>query len=336
MRSVDEVLLERLAHGERFAVSDVVADTGASRQAVHRRVRALVDVGDLAVEGAGPSTRYVPTARFHAVRAREGLTEADLWAELEASGALSGLSEDAVDVAQYAVTEMVNNAIEHSSGDTVELRVRRMGGRAEMVVSDDGVGVWRTVRDAVDADSPLEAVQAVSLGKVTRAPEAHTGEGLFFTSKAVHLFRIESEGVAWVVDNERGEHAIGASDVSVGTRVVLTLDATALRPLVEVFDAYTDEFRFARTRAVVKLFDHGTRFVSRSEAKRLARGLADFDDVIVDFTGVRLVGQGFVDELFRVWASAHPAVTLTPVGMVGPVEFMVRRGLPQRTQKSKL
>ena len=67
--------------------------------------------------------------------------------------------------------------------------------------------------------------------------------------------------------------------------------------------------------------------VSRSEARRLSHGLERFKDVIVDFAGVESVGQGFVDELFRVWASNHDDTSLEPVNMNAAIEFMVRRGL---------
>lgn len=72
----------------------------------------------------------------------------------------------------------------------------------------------------------------------------------------------------------------------------------------------------------------GVRFVSRSEAKRLMRGLDRYREVVLDSRDVEQVGQGFVDEVFRVWPAQHPGTTVIPVSMVGPVEFMVRRGLP--------
>lgn len=77
----------------------------------------------------------------------------------------------------------------------------------------------------------------------------------------------------------------------------------------------------------VRLADHSTKFVSRSEAKRLAKGLDLYDRVELDFTGVAEVGQGFVDELFRVWASVNPGTVLVPVHMSPEVAFMVNRGL---------
>jgi uncharacterized protein (DUF934 family) len=83
---------------------------------------------------------------------------------------------------------------------------------------------------------------------------------------------------------------------------------------------------------VVKLFEVGVTFVSRSEAKRLLEGLDRFREVAVDFAGVESVGQGFVDELLRVWPNQHPDTRIVPVGMNEAIEFMVRRGLPGPTR----
>jgi hypothetical protein len=47
--------------------------------------------------------------------------------------------------------------------------------------------------------------------------------------------------------------------------------------------------------------------------------------VVIDFNGVEGVGQGFADEVFRVWARAHPQIELAPVGMSPAVAFMVER-----------
>ncbi len=80
----------------------------------------------------------------------------------------------------------------------------------------------------------------------------------------------------------------------------------------------------------MKLLGFRVRFISRSEAKRLMRGVDRFEHVSLDFTGVEEVGQGFVDEALPVWPAQNPNTVVEPVGMVGPVEFMVRRGLPAR------
>jgi hypothetical protein len=154
----------------------------------------------------------------------------------------------------------------------------------------------------------------------------HTGEGIFFTSKSVDVFELESAGFTWVVDNRRGDHALGGSEVTEGTRVRLEVDRNGGRTLSTVRST-AGVWPFSRSRAVVSLFEYGERFVSRSEAQRIAERLEVFEVVVSDFNGVRLVGQGFVDQLFRVWAREHSEVELQPVNMNEAVEFMVLRGL---------
>ena len=83
----------------------------------------------------------------------------------------------------------------------------------------------------------------------------------------------------------------------------------------------------SKTRIVVRLFAIGTEFVSRSQAKRLVHGLDKFREVVLDFKGVDLVGQGFADEVFRVWAREHPDVKLIPTDMNDAEAFMVERAI---------
>jgi hypothetical protein len=59
---------------------------------------------------------------------------------------------------------------------------------------------------------------------------------------------------------------------------------------------------------LVKLYQE--EFISRSEARRLLSGLDKFKEVILDFKGVLKIGQGFADEVFRVFKSRHPEISI--------------------------
>jgi uncharacterized protein (DUF1330 family) len=87
----------------------------------------------------------------------------------------------------------------------------------------------------------------------------------------------------------------------------------------------TDHFEFTKTRVVVKLFALGARFVSRSEARRVVNGVDRFREVVLDYRNVQEIGQGFADELYRVWAASHRAIKVSSVHMNQAVAFMVRR-----------
>lgn len=50
-----------------------------------------------------------------------------------------------------------------------------------------------------------------------------------------------------------------------------------------------------------------------------------FQSVVLDFSGVEEIGQGFADEVFRVFQQAHPQTQLTPIHMPEAVAAMVRR-----------
>jgi hypothetical protein len=168
------------------------------------------------------------------------------------------------------------------------------------------------VRRRLKLPDRLTALQEISKGKVTTAPAQHSGEGIFFVSKIADYFEVVSGGLAWKIDGLRADAAVGTAPPGRGTRVRFEVSATKKRTLAELFAEYTDNYEFSKTRIVVRLFALGVRFISRSEAKRLLHGLERFRDVVLDFAGVEEVGQGFADEVFRVWSSAHRSVRLAP------------------------
>lgn len=331
-------------------IGDIARELGISVS----RLRGLADSGAIASERTPGGHRVfdpgnvrsmlarlanpdVETARWSSPDWRQerlisGLQEDAVWRELAAEALPRTLSSEARATAGYAFTEMLNNAIDHSGAETVQ--VAAWFGRFEVrfEVCDAGRGALPHLQQELGLEDAFDALGELSKGKVTTDPEHHTGEGIFFTSKAVDIFMLESAGLRWTVDNVRRDQAVGASGMDQGTRVRWEIDPATTQSLVDVFGAFTDDdHRFSRTRTVVRLFGFGVRFVSRSEAKRVMRGLDRFQEVQLDFTGVDEVGQGFVDEALRVWPSQHPQSVVEPVGMSGPVEFMVRRGLPARS-----
>jgi hypothetical protein len=254
-----------------------------------------------------------------------GGNEEDVWREMDAKVGLEGPARSA---AHYVVTEMVNNAIDHSQGTHVTVAVGRdVAGHVVIDILDDGEGAFRHLAAGLELDGDLAALGELTKGKRTTDPAHHTGEGIFFSSKAVETFSIAANGLRLSFDNVRDDFAAGSSDVNAGTLVHAVVDPDTTNTMPELFAAWTDDTVFNRTRPRVKLFELGVAFVSRSEAKRIAANLEAFEKVELDFTGVTEVGQGFADELLRVWANNHPGTTLHPTNMNEPVAFMVRRAL---------
>ncbi len=253
--------------------------------------------------------------------------EHEIWYEIAGELGLDTKSP-AGRIAHYSFTEMMNNAIEHSQGTTAVVRFWLDASSLAFEVEDNGIGAFERLRLGFGLPDALAGIQELTKGKRTTDPANHTGEGVFFTSKLVDFFQMSSNGLSWVVDNLRSDQTVGDSPRAPGTTVFCQVDPHTTRDMTDVFRRFTIDSQFLKTRAVVKLFEIGVAFVSRSEARRLLDGLDRFREVELDFKGVEMVGQGFVDEVFRVWRSAHTDVELVPTNMGSSVEFMVRRGLP--------
>jgi anti-sigma regulatory factor (Ser/Thr protein kinase) len=263
-----------------------------------------------------------------------GLDETAVWEATKRTLKLD--DSNAVRIVGHAFTEMLNNAIEHSESETVAISWWVSPTQLCFEIADTGVGVYEKVRTTFGLDSAEDAVGEVSKGKRTSAADRHTGEGIFFTSKMVDIFKLSSSSLCWTVDNlERHDTGLSSIRGVAGTKVMCQIDQRTTRAITDVFAEWTvptpgdEEVRtFDKTSITVKLFQKG-ELISRSEARRLLHGLEDFSEILLDFTGVTGVGQGFVDEVFRVWPNHHPGKTIRPINLDDrAVRFMVQRGLP--------
>jgi len=52
-------------------------------------------------------------------------------------------------------------------------------------------------------------------------------------------------------------------------------------------------------------------------------GLNKFKEVILDFKRVRIIGRGFVDEVFRIYPQTHPGISIQPVNVSPAIQSMI-------------
>jgi len=240
------------------------------------------------------------------------------------------LSENIRSIINYAFSEMLNNAIEHSKSENIEVKMEVEGGNIRFSVSDFGIGVFKNVIGKRNLKSGLEAMQDLIKGKITTNPESHTGEGIFFTSKVADRFVLESFSHRMIVDNIIPDVFFQQEEkrLNRGTRVIFAISRNSKRHLNKIFQRYQSKsgvYAFDKTEIRIKLFTIGTVHVSRSQARRVLSGLDKFKKIILDFDRVLNVGQAFADEIFRVFQNRHPKVVIVPVNMSESVEFMIER-----------
>ena len=121
---------------ESLQAGEVARALGVTRQTAHRHLRQLVADGHLIVEGAGRSTNYRKSNPVDARRfSTAGLEEDRVWSEMSGAGMVAGnLPKAAETILQYILTELVNNAIDHSGASEVDVRVARKGSTISLEV----------------------------------------------------------------------------------------------------------------------------------------------------------------------------------------------------------
>lgn len=300
-----------------------------SRQTIHKHLRKLIDSGVVVQVGHKKGAQYFLSASKKVSFSinLDGLKEDLVWKKyLEAK--CREFPENVLHILHYGFTEMLNNAIDHSGGTHANCSLDVDGGMIKLGIRDNGIGVFQKIKNALDLSDLREGILHLTKGKFTTDASRHSGEGIFFTSRAFDIFELESNGLEYV--RILDDWLMKSDADRKGTSVYFAIAANSPRRLEDVFRKFTDSetHRFDGTQVLVELGKlPGEHYVSRSQAKRVVLGLEKFRRVLLDFKRVNAVGQGFVDEVFRVFKNAHPGIEIRYQNANADVEFMIKRSL---------
>ncbi|QDJ52792.1 STAS-like domain-containing protein [Bordetella hinzii] len=310
---------------------------GISRQAATALLGRLVNSGVLRLgQGLRPKTYNLGVEHvFHKTYSLTNLEEHVVWHEDIEPILAKYAGPAAMKIWSYGITEMINNAIDHSEGTTVSVSLLVSPVYAACRIQDDGEGIFRRIKRLCNLADERQSILELSKGKLTTDPKRHSGEGLFFTSRAMDWFDLDSYGLSFNhVDGEGApDFLLENDDEEAGTTVTMDLNHRTKHNLTDLFNQFAqpDSYSFNKTIVPVRLAKIGAEsLVSRSQAARLLARVDKFEHVIFDFTGVDSIGQAFADEIFRVFKSDHPNVHLEVESANPEVFNMIRRATAPR------
>lgn len=338
---IKKLILKALDKKGEAKAADIVKASGFSRAYVNRFLKQLREEGKIILIGKANKARYIKADKKALARARKSVTsvhkilknvnlaEDAILDEIKRdTGIFIDLPKNILDILDYAFTEMLNNAIEHSKSKNIEIIMKRDSANARFDVADKGIGIFNNIMQKKKLHSHMEAIQDLLKGKQTTAPEGHSGEGIFFTSKVADLLTIQSSKKKLIFNNIVDDVFVHDVKKTKGTKVVFVISLKSKRRIENIFKKYAgDLYEFSKTVVAVRLYKMDNAYISRSQARRVMTGLDKFKTIVLDFKNIKTVGQAFADEIFRVWQGHHRGIRVEYKNANENIEFMIRRAL---------
>lgn len=346
-----ETILELAKNKEPLFAQQVIKSFHVSRQYVNQLINSLIAENKLIKIGSTKKAFYVLPERarnyqetsplhYRKVYKNSSLEEHKVLDEIQDKfPLLKKMPENIHNIFTYAFSEMLNNAIEHSHSTTIKIELTIINQILSFIINDSGIGVFRSVMHKKHLKSELDAIGELLKGKVTTMPKSHSGEGIFFTSRASDEFILNSYGHELIVNNQIPDTFIkSATKKKKGTQVIFKINLNSERHLSTVFREYANlieenDYGFDKTEIQVKLYTMGGIHVSRSQARRILYGLEKFSIILFDYDKVPMIGQAFADEIYRVFHKQYPKIKIEESNMNDAVKFMVERA-KNEAQKS--
>lgn len=321
---MQDILDEIITHPDKV-VSNISSKHSISKQTIYSYIRKLENDGVIECIKTSEGSYYqLKENRHNLVFKPVGLNEDQVWID-KIKPILPAMKKNVYDICSYGFTEMLNNAIDHAEATKISIIVEHSYKYIRLWVIDNGIGIFKKIQNHLGLTDPKYSILELAKGKLTSDPTRHSGEGIFFTSRACNEFIILSRGLTFTYDSSR-DWLFENEYNKEGTVVIMVINLENEKVLLDIFNQYTDEENqgFTKTTIPVHLMKHeGMELISRSQAKRLISRFDMFNEVLLDFKGIEIIGQAFADELFRVFPSLHTNVHLERINASSTVEKMI-------------
>lgn len=251
------------------------------------------------------------------------IDEFDVYSEYFEEEVLS-LNKNVQEIIEWGFTEILNNAIDHSNAKNVFIDLTQIDNEIILAIADDGIGIIENIKTQKNIKTNSTALLELLKGKLTTDIENHTGLGIFFSLHAFDKFAIFSNGEYYQIKGNNIQNNSVNNNIS--SSITMIIKENCSTHLKDIFDNFSPapEFEFTKTIIPMKLINKKQKLISRSQAKQVVHRLNEFEYVIFDFQEVESIGQGFADEIFRVYQQKN-TITLEFINASEEVESMIKR-----------
>ncbi len=311
---------------------------GITRQAVNKHLQRLAQQSAIVRRGSTRVPKYqlspISSQTFH-YDIKPGLAEDVVWT-LHIRPALGDLPDNVLNIWHHGFTEMFNNAIDHSAGKNIWVQMEKtpistetlVAGRRYRHLQENSIGAGLVVDGA---PREIRAIQRQADYGSTKP----LGEGIFFTSRMLDKFDILSGGVFFNHKRDAKEDwMLERASPGAGTAVFLNCITILHEPPRRCLTSTPRVRTTALPRQLFRSTSLNMALTSSFRGLRpnvCWRACDLFKKVVLDFKDVGMIGQPFADQIFRVFASAHPDIELIAINVNKEIRDMIARAKSHST-----
>src|SRR4030042_1338186 len=241
-----EKIYNYIKNSKSVRSNELIKILGMSRQAVHKHLKKLIEEKRIFKHETTKAAFYTLPSKNNTIKRVFSRTlklkdleehvifrEADIFLNLQKKA-----KNNVYGIMNYAFTELLNNAIEHSKSQLCEIEITVHQYRYTVRIRDYGIGIFHSIYKKYNLRYEEAAVGELIKAKTTTIPEKHTGEGIFFTSKACDKLTFRSHKIYFVFDTIKDDLYVEEKRNFRGTEALFSIEKNSKRQLEDIFDLY--------------------------------------------------------------------------------------------------
>lgn len=330
--AIKQYILEKISENDSDLAKHASEAYGLSLNSIYRYLTELEDAGEITRVKKGEYHLNYKSCSFVLRRDRNELNdEMKAYKNTIFPVIIEHLPDNVVKIWDYAFSEMMNNAIDHSCSEKVLCVGLQNSISTIVAIVDYGIGIFKNIKDWFGFETVEDAMSELFKGKLTTDTSNHSGEGIFYTSRILDEFAAISDGKVFSHNKYEKIYADVGEIPEIedwakhkGTIIIMKLANNSKKEVSDVFDKFSDEdFHFTKTDIPLRNFFE-TYPVSRSQAKRLCSRMEDFKEITLDFQEINNIGQGFAHELYCVFHNKYPNIVINSINCCEKVMAMIK------------
>jgi len=326
---IKQFIIENLSQHQKDIIKATIQKFGLSRQAILKHMNNLIIENRVVAHGKTRDRYYElrPIVNYsRSINIQDSFNLKKILRE-QVIPNLSNFSLNIREICEFSLFALFYNILYHAKATRLYYKIYVTQHNIHLIVSDNGIGIFSSIADALNYNPIQVAVVEIAKGNVTSDPERYSGDDLMAVTHMFDKIEISSSGVALIYNNAIKEWKMQKSKQTNGTRIQLEISTNSRRTCQDVFkNLFTKKKGIAHVPVkLATLKDE--QLNTREQAHNLLHNLRELNQIKFDFKNIEVIGPAFADELVRRTKKKNQTIDISWVNSSELVDTLMSRAI---------